>query len=200
MKNKYITIEREYGSGGTKIAQLLAKELGLPCYGKEILEKVSKSQGVPYDMIESYEETVTSSFLYSVYMMSQVSQGSKDLLTKDGHIYMAELDVIKDFAKNGPAVFIGHCALEALKEFDNVVNVFIQCTDEETKKNRIIEDYNVPEKQIDSVRKRYDKKRSNYFHSNTGKKWHDMKNYDIVLDSGKIGIDGCVKVLKELME
>lgn len=200
MKNKYITIEREYGSGGTKIAQLLAKELGLQCYGKEILEKVSKSQGVPYDMIESYEETVTSSFLYSVYMMSQVSQGEKDLMTKDGHIYMAELDVIKDFAKKGPAIFLGHCALEALKDYDNVVNVFIQCTDEETKKNRILEDYNVPEKQIDSVRKRYDKKRSNYFHSNTGKKWHDMKNYDIVLDSGKLGIEGCVRALKGLME
>lgn len=42
-KYHYITIEREYGSGGTKIARKLASITGVPCYGHEILEAVSKN-------------------------------------------------------------------------------------------------------------------------------------------------------------
>ena len=42
MKYNYITIEREYASGGTQIGEKLAKELGIPCYGREILEEVAR--------------------------------------------------------------------------------------------------------------------------------------------------------------
>ena len=59
-------------------------------------------------------------------------------------------------------------------------------------------DYGIDEKNVESVRKRYDNKRSKYFYANTAKRWNDMKNYDIVLDSSRLGIEGCVDVLKGL--
>ena len=70
----------------------------------------------------------------------------------------------------------------------------------EEKRVRIIHDYGIPEREVENTRKRYDKKRSNYYLSNTGKKWYDFANYDIVLDSARLGVDGCVKVLKGLLE
>lgn len=51
--------------------------------------------------------------LYSVYLMSQAVSGSVDMLTKEGHIYVAEQNIIQKFARKGPAIFLGHCASEA---------------------------------------------------------------------------------------
>lgn len=198
MKCRYITIEREYGSGGTKIARLLAEQTGISCYGREILEEVSKKHGISVDKIESYEETVTNSFLYSVYMMAQATSGNTDMLTQDGHIYVAEQEVIQQLAESGAAIFLGHCASEALKEKQGVVNVFIRCT-EPAKKQRIIEDYGISASQVDVVKRKFDKKRSNYYYANTMKKWDDLRNYDLVLDSGKLEIDGCVAILKSII-
>ena len=71
MKCNYLTIEREYGSGGTKIARRLAEECGLPCYGVEIWRSVSQSIHVPVEQIQTYEESVSNSFLYTLFMMSR---------------------------------------------------------------------------------------------------------------------------------
>ena len=66
MKCNYITIEREYGSGGTKIARRLAEACNIACYGPEILEAVSKKNDVPVEHIQHYEESVPEGFLYFV--------------------------------------------------------------------------------------------------------------------------------------
>lgn len=199
MKVKYIAIEREYGSGGTKIARQLAEECGIDCYGKEILEEVSRRQSIPIKEIEQYEESVTNSFLYSIYMMSKAQSGDADMLTKEGHIHVAEKEAIQRLAENGPAVFLGHCASEALKNKKGVITVFIRCSDAEEKHKRIISDYGVPQTKVESMRKYYDKKRANYYYANTTMKWNDLTKYDVVLDSASLGIDGCVELLKGLI-
>lgn len=199
MDCKYITIEREYGSGGTQIARLSAGRLGIPCYGQEILEEVSREKNIPVERIQHYEESVTNSFLYSLYMMTQVMSSKADLLTNEGHIYVAEQAVIQRLARKGPAVFLGHCASEALKEHGGVIRVFVRCTDEKAKRRRILEEYGISESQIDAVRHRFDKKRANYYYANTEKRWDDLKNYDIVLDSGRLGIGRCANMLEALV-
>ena len=142
---------------------------------------------------------MTNSFLYSIYMMTQFTSGKNDMLTAEGHIYVAEQAVIRRLAGNGPAVFLGHCASEALKEYRGVMNVFIRCTDEGAKRRRIADEYRIPESQMDIVRRKFDKKRANYYYANTEKKWDNLKNYDIVLDSGKLGIAACADMLRALM-
>lgn len=200
MKVKYITIEREYGSGGTEIARKLAERVGIPCYGREILEAVAEQYGVSASDIERYEEGVTGSFLYSVYMMAQTAKGSSDMLTKEGHLYVAEQEAIRRLAKNGSCIFVGHCAQEALKDERGAVSVFIRSTDDEEKKKRIVEDYGVDISEADRVRRKFDKKRSNYYYANTLRHWDDMKNYTVVLDSAALGTDTCVEILAGLLK
>lgn len=199
MKFNYIAIEREYGSGGTKIARLLAEECGLPFYGKEILEEVSQKYDVSIERIQNYEETVTNSVRRSFFTLGQVHSADPSMLTKEDYIFVAEQTVIRDLAANGPAVFLGHCASEALDPSKGVARVFIRCTDEAEKKKRIMTDYDIPESEVDAVRKRYDKKRANYYYANTSHRWTDLTNYDVVLDSSALGIEGCVRVLKGLL-
>ncbi len=197
MRCKYITIEREYGSGGTKIARRLSEECGVPCYGQEILEAVSKNFKVPVEQIQKYEETVSNSFLYTTFMLGRAHEGNADMLSQEGHLFVAEQKEIRNLAAAGSAIFIGHCASEALKD-KKVMKVFIRCSDEEEKKKRIEEDYGIQPANVESTCKRFDNKRSRYYYANTTQKWEDLRNYDIVLDSAKLGIDECVEMLKGL--
>jgi cytidylate kinase len=194
MKCHYITIEREYGSGGTRIARRLAEAAGIPCYGPEILEAVSRKYNVPVEAIQHYEEKSTGSFLYTLYTMSQTSSGDPDMLSREGHIFLAEQREIERLAAEGPAIFLGHCAAAALRDYPGVIRVFIHAGAEE-KKKRIMADYGIPERQVESVRRRFDGKRSRYFQANTARHWDDPENYDIVLNSGTLGVEGCVEVL-----
>jgi cytidylate kinase len=198
MKVKYLAIEREYGSGGTEIARRIATITGVPCYGKEIIEDVAKKLNKPVDEIETYEENVTGSIMYTLYMMAQAHTGSSDMLTKESEIFVAEQSEIQEIAKQGSAIFLGHCASEALKEKENVIKVFIRCSDLEKKRERILNEYGINKTDVDRVRDRFDRKRSNYYHANTSRKWKDFANYDIVLDSASLGIDGCTAVLSNV--
>jgi len=199
MKYNYIAIEREYGSGGTKIGRQLAQELGIPCYGREILEKVSEQQRIPIDQIDKYEETVTGSFLYSLFVMGKVQNSDPDVMTREGHIYAAEQKVIRELAAQGSSIFVGHCASEALARHDDVLKVFI-LSNKEDKTKRILRDYRIPKEKVDSTMNRFDKKRANYYYANTTRRWNDYTNYDLVLNSGSLGIDGCVELLKSLIK
>lgn len=200
MKFRYLTIEREYGSGGTKIARSLSEAIGVPCYGHEILEAVAKKQGIPVDRIEQYEEKATGSLLYAMFVMSRVQTGDPSLLTEEGKVFLEEQLEIRRLSMKGPAIFLGHCASEALRDQKNLVKVFIHSEDEEQVKKRITEDYEIAPEDVESTRKFYNKKRAGYFRANTGNDWKDLKNYDIVLDSSKLGMESCVNILRGVFE
>ncbi len=199
MNVRYIAIEREYGSAGTKIAQEASRLCGVPNYGREIMQAVAKEQNVSEKVLEEYEESVSSSFLYSLFVMSQSQTADPDLLSQEAKLYVAETRVIKNMADNGPAIFVGHCACHALKDQEGVVRVFIHGTDED-KRRRVIEDYGIPEGEAAATFRRYNKKRANYYAFCTQKKWNDLKNYDMVLDSSSLGIEGCARVLAALFQ
>lgn len=195
MKYSFITIEREYGSGGTKIGRRLSEVSKVPCYGIEILEMVSQKYNISVERIGRYEETATNSLMYSLYMMSQVQNGNVNMLSNEGRIFLEEQKTIQRLADAGEAIFLGHCASEVLKDRDDVLNVFIHA-ELPDKKKRIVAEYGIPEGDVESTMKKFDKKRANYYFANTGKKWDDLRRYDVVLDSSRLGIEGCVEFLE----
>ncbi len=200
MKFRYITIEREYGSGGTKIARKLSEVTGVPCYGHEILDAVAKKRGIPEDRVNQYEEKATGSLLYTMFLMSRMQTGEPDMLTEEGKVFLDEQLEIRRLAMEGPAIFLGHCASEALRDQKGVIKVFIRSGNESAVRKRIAEDYGIKDSEIDSTRRYYNKKRAGYYRANTGDDWKKMENYDVILDSGMLGIDGCVSALKGLLE
>lgn len=195
---QYITIEREYGSGGTKIARALAERCNIACYGQEILEMAAQKLQISVDEIRNYEEKATSSLLYSLYMVSQVPRGDWEILPKEGKVFVAEQSAIVELAKQGSAIFLGHCAVEALADCRNVISVYIHA-DAETKRERIGRDYGIAESDISTVERRNNRRRSSYYQANTRKKWEDFHNYDIVLDSSRLGIERCIGILEGIL-
>ncbi len=198
MKFKYITIEREYGSGGTEIAKKLAEKCGISCYGSEIMEQAAGKLHISVEEAQRYEEKITSSFLYSVFVMSQAQSGNINSLPMESRLYVEEHNAICEFAKKARGVFVGHCASEALKDETGVLRVFIRANSD-FKRNRVVSEYGISEKDADGTCRRFDKKRSTYYTFNTSKKWDDMANYDMVLDSSVLGVDGCVDAIAALL-
>ncbi len=199
MKIRYITIEREYGSGGTEIAKQVSERCSINCYGREILEFAAARLHISVDEAQQYEEKVTNSFLYSVFVMSQAQSGDTNMLPMESKLYVEEHNTILSLARKGKAVFVGHCASEALKNEDGVLRVFIRAN-EKNRRDRAVKEYGIDEKDAPAVCRRFNKKRANYYAFNTQKKWDDLNNYDMVLDSSQIGIEGCVKALAALLE
>ena len=201
MKLNYniIAIEREYASGGSEIGEKIGKWLDIPCYGQEVLERAAKLMNTIPERLLHLEETTSNSLLYSIGMAAKVMTGQVDGLSEEGALYLTEERVIKDMALQGPCVIVGRCAGWILRDRDDVLRVFIHA-DREFRKKRAMETYGISQENAENTLKRYDRRRSNFYHANTGMSWDDKKGYHLVLNSSALGIDQCVKIICDMVE
>ena len=126
-----VTIEREYASGGTQVGRLLGKALGVPVYGREILEIAARESGTTPEYIEQLEETDTNSLLYSLVAMGKTSLGQLPEISRTDQLNVLEGEIIQRLAHQGPCVLVGRCAGWVLRERGDVLNVFIHASREE---------------------------------------------------------------------
>lgn len=195
MKFNYITIEREYASGGSYIGKKAAEILNIPCYGKEIPELTAEKSNLPIERVLELEENSTGSLLYSLSRMSNIiTSGGAVKLNDFESVVLKEMKTIKDLAKQGRAIFVGRTASYALKEKKDVLKVFIHAS-MEFREKRAIEEYKICKSEVKEVIKKSDKRRSNFYKSNFGKDWKQHSNYDLVLDSSILGIDKCIAII-----
>ena len=112
--------------------------------------------------------------------------------------FLAQFDTIKKLAEEESCVIIGRCADYALEYNPNCVKAFIRA-DIDTRIKRAINEYGVNPETVEEKIKKIDKQRENYYNFYTGKKWGNMENYDITLNSAFTGIDGAIKVIEDLV-
>lgn len=94
---------------------------------------------------------------------------------------------------------IGRCADYALEDYRNVLSVFIHA-DTAKRAKRISRMYDMTEAKAKEMIIKTDKKRGSYYNYYTNKKWSAVQSYDVCLDSGKLGIDGCVDAIIEIVK
>ena len=202
MANTIITIGREFGSAGLEIGKRLAEELGLKLYDKEMLKRAAKESGLCEEIFETHDEKPTNSFLYSLvmdtYSLGYTSSGYADM-PLNHKVFLAQFDTIKKIAAEGPCVMVGRCADYALEDFDNVVSVFIHA-DLDQRIARISRLRDLTHSKARDMIVKNDKKRANYYNYYTNKEWGAAKSYDLCLDSGKLGVEGTVKAIKDYVK
>lgn len=201
MSYKIITISRQCGSGGHTIGQLVAEKLGIPLYDKKILEEVAKRSGLAEDVIETEGEYSTSSLLFGIamgiYNGWDATQRENMPLREQINAYQTEF--IREVAEKGVCVIVGRCEDYVLRERTDCINVYIYGKEDDRVK-RVIEEHRVSDFEAEMHVKKRDKKRAAHYKYITDQEWGDMKNYNLCLDSSKLGIEKCVELILNCVE
>lgn len=194
MKKFVITIGRSYGSGGRMVGLKIAEDLGIKCYNSELLIEAAKESGLCQEVFEKIDEKPISAFLS--FSAGKYDHGEMPLNHK---VFLAQMQTIKKIADRESCVIVGRCADYVLKDYENVINVFITAPLEDRIQRAIERDNILPGKAEKRV-KRIDKERSNYYNFYSTKRWGVADSYDICLDSSKFGIEGCAKIIEDLIK
>ena len=191
MKNRIITISREFGSGGRTVGKRTAEQLGIPCYDRELIQKIAGKSGFAEGYIKSLDETASGGFLASAFSNRTFGQTNED------YLWNTQRKVILELAEQGPCVIVGRCADFILRDQADCLTVFIHA-DLAFRAQRIVQVYGEREDSPEQRIRDKDKRRAAYHRFYTDMKWGYAKNDQISLDSGLLGIDACVEVLKML--
>lgn len=193
-KNIVITIARQYGSGGRTVGQMLAQKLGIHYYDKELMKLASDESGINEAMFVNMDEKIKISSLLritkNVYGGELIPPESNDFTSND-NLFNYQAKIIRKLAEEESCVIIGRCADYVLKDYDNVLSVFVHapyafCMEQAAKK------HSMGEKELERFLARTDKGRAEYYRYHTGREWTDARNYDLCLDSSKLGFERCV--------
>lgn len=187
-KQIIITIAREYGSGGHEIGQKLAEELGITFYDHNLLEEIASGKHVDHKQLAKYDE-----ILHTTYMTRNVRGYSN---SPEQNVAYMQFDFLKQQADEGKSfIVVGRCGSYVLRDKPNVVTAFVR-GDYESKLVRIMDLYHLSAKDAAIAIVKKDKYRRNYNNHYSDFKWGDSRNYDLCLNTTKIGVDGGVEVFK----
>lgn len=198
-KKIVITLERQYGSGGLEIGKLIANKLGIPCYNKEILEQAAKKCDIPSEYLESVQENVSQSFLYKLSLASKTGQDLDNIVSKTDILFNETSKIITDMANSGSCVIIGRCADYILRNNESAFHVFIYSSMENRIK-RAISEYGVNSNAAEYIIRKNDRRREMFYNGNTGHTWGIKEHYNMCLNSGTFGIEGCADIILDTIK
>ncbi len=200
MSIKIITVSRQFGSGGRSIAKQLADKLGFDYYDKEIIENVALETGFSKEYIERKGEEAPGKTVFSYGFESQTIPGIMNGMTTHDYLWTAQRKIICNIADSGnPCVIVGRSSDYILRDRDDVLNVFIHA-DMPFRTDRIVRLYGESEKKPEKRLMDKDKKRAANHKHFTDLQWGYAPNYDMSLNSGRIGIDKCIEILYEVVK
>lgn len=194
MKKRIITIERQYGSGGSIIGKLVADKLGISYYNREILELAAQKSGFSLEYLEAAEENVPKSFLYSLMLSANPTKSLEDNLPLSDKVFLMESRIITEIAdKEDAFVLVGRCGNYVLED-KGCFSVYIYASAQERVK-RAVGEYGIPEAKAESIMKKYDKRRESFYNVNSGRVWQDKDQYSLCLNSAELGDELCAELI-----
>lgn len=204
MENFVVTFARGFGSGGKAIASQLAKELGIHCYENRILTLASQLSGLDEAVFTAVNEKIRetqggfTSFLTGLPKARGYITRNEQFVSDD-KLFDYQCQIIRDLAEKESCVIVGKAADYVLKDKPNVVSIYIEaprafCVE------RTIANMGVTEEVANATIERTDKFRADYYRYYThGNYWTNPVNYDLTLNSEKVGVSNCVKVIEQYL-
>jgi cytidylate kinase len=204
MKNYVITIARGFGSGGKDIGNRLSKELGIPCYERQILEMASEQSGLSQELFKNVDEKLPTGFLRKRLQgfpsTNYVVSPTEKHFVSDVNLYNIQARIIRDLANTESCIIIGKCADVVLRNFGNVISVYIEAPREACVQS-IMEKMSVTEQEANRMIYHTDKYRADYYkYYSGGGCWTNPTNYDLTLNSARVGRQQCVELIKDYLK
>ena len=198
--NIVITMARQYGSGGKTIGAMLAKELGINCYSREILRMASEESGINERLFGMSDEKMKGAGWFKIlsrpYDGELLPPEDKDFVSEE-NIFNYQAKIIKDLAEKESCVIVGRCADYVLGDYSNVINTFIYAYKDD-RLNRIMDIYKLTEKQAADKIKKTDRERKLYYEARTGREWGGIESNSMMFNTSLLGIDGAVDALEAI--
>ncbi len=198
MENVVITIARQYGSGGKTIGKMLAEKLDIPWYSRDILKMASEESGINEQLLMQFDEKLRKRLFKrispDIYTGGLIPPESSDFVSEK-NLFNYQAEVIKRLAKTESCVIIGRAADFVLKDYPNVVSVFVHGS-EEFNLARAMEQNSMTEEEMKKFIAKTDKYRAEFYRHYTGREWTDARNYDLCLNSSRLGFEKCLEEIQ----
>ncbi|MEY8353589.1 cytidylate kinase-like family protein [Lachnospiraceae bacterium 54-53] len=203
MEHFVITIARGFGSGGKEIGMRLAKELGISCYDKRILELASEYSGVSREIFERVDERFSSEkirkALGNMSVSREISSPPYKDFDSDIKLFNIQAHIIRQLAESESCIIVGKCADNLLAEYKNVVSVYVEAPREYCRK-RIMEKFSCTPDEANRLIYQTDLYRAEYYkYYSGGNEWTNVTNYDLTINTGRLGPDIAVNLIKSCL-
>lgn len=191
-KQLIISVGREYGSGGHEIADRLSKHYGIQMFDHNLLDEIAAEKNLDMQNLRGLDEKHRSR------LASRTVRGYSS--SPEENLYLLQFDYLKNKAASGESfVIVGRCSETILKEYDSLISIFV-LGDMDKKIERIMSLYQMSKEQAVWKIHEKDMKRKRYHNGHCDGKWGDSRNYDISVNSSKLGIDGTVALLTDYID
>ncbi|MDR2665150.1 MAG: cytidylate kinase-like family protein [Oscillospiraceae bacterium] len=201
MKNTVITIARGFGSGGLEIADKLSAALGIPCFERQLIKMASDYSGINESLFARNDEKLSAPLfaknLRGIFNIdSPAPSPASGEFVSDDSLFQIQAKIIRDLANRVSCVIVGKCANKILAQWKNTVSVFIYAPREACVRS-VMNKLCVSEREAAKMIAKTDRYRSAYYKYYTGGgTWRDPDDYDLIINSERIGRDACVELIK----
>ncbi|MFI3170769.1 MAG: cytidylate kinase-like family protein [Eubacteriales bacterium] len=205
MKNYIITIARTYGSGGKTVGKMLADELGIKYYDREILRLASDESGISEALFGAADEKVSSASLSSLFRISKKTvlgeplPPDSDDFSSNENLFNYQSKIIKSIADEESCVIIGRCADYVLKDYKNAIRIFCYAPEEACIK-RDMDLNGHSRKESAKLIAEKDKNRGDYYKYYTGKQWDSATNYDMCINTASLDYEEILTIVKSFVD
>ncbi|WP_333678113.1 cytidylate kinase-like family protein [Muricomes intestini] len=203
MENYVITIARGFGSGGKEIAIKLGERLGISCYERQLLTMASDQSGIDEGLFVETDERLRGKYianwLRKIPFTAVLEPNEKDFVS-DINLFNIQAELIRSLAKSESCIIVGKCADHILKDYKNVISLYVEAPRSACVKSIMNKMY-ISEERANQLIHSTDRYRAQYYNYYTGgKDWTNPINYDLILNSNRIGRDNCVEVIMEYIK
>lgn len=192
--SKVITISREFGSGGREIGYRLSRKLGIPFYDKEIIAMAAEDSNISEEIFHANDEVIAHRERIDYqYAVIDPFSARYEIPVSD-QLFVIQSKIIRQLAQEGPCVIIGRCS-DVIAEDPFQVFITASLKKRVERLLSLEEDKSVTQKQMEARIRSIDKRRREYYQYYSGNEWGKPKNYDLCLNSGKLGVESCVDII-----
>ena len=191
-----VTIGREFGSGGHLIGEMIARQLGIAFYDKEIIDMAAQESGLSPEYVAKNEQKMTHSLLYDL-VMQNYAYSKEDMAPADA-LFQAQSKVIRKLAASGSCVIVGRCAGQVLHDDPACFRVFVHASKKD-RLERIVNEYGFSRVEAPEALQKTDARRANHYKRYTGMTWGLAENYHVCIDSSVLGVDATVDEILDIL-
>ena len=191
-KQILISISREYGSRGREIAIKVAEDMGLPLYDRNILEEIAREKGTDPKNFQDIDEKPRNKLL-----TRRVKGHSNSM---EENLAQMQFEYLQKKADSGESfVVLGRCSETVLKGREGLVSIFVT-GEKEAKIQHIMDKFSISREEAIAKIYKHDINRKRYHNHYSDFKWGDSRNYDVCINSSRLGPQGTAEVLEAYIQ